>query len=106
MSQPASKPHFDLSGGNLALDFVNTVSDRPTAEPSERLVSYNHLVLFGLESNLYPHGMVDNLYSKAGRAPGWRPTRCKKRFSFAKTCSRSSPRWWSIAPFRATRLRS
>lgn len=82
MSQPESKPHFDLSGGNLALDFVNTVSDRPTAEPSERLVSYNRLVLFGLESNLYPHGMVDNLYSKAGRAPGLATNALQKAIQF------------------------
>ena len=57
MSQPSSKSHFDLSGGNLALDFVNTVSNRPAAEPIERLTDYNHLVFFGLESNLYPHAM-------------------------------------------------
>ncbi len=70
MSQPASKSHFDLSGGNLALDFVNTVSNRPAAEPIERLTDYNHLVFFGLESNLYPHAMVNDLYIRAGRLPG------------------------------------
>jgi predicted RNA-binding Zn ribbon-like protein len=82
MSQPAGKTHFDLSGGSLALDFVNTVSDRPTAEPTERLTSYNHLVFFGLESNLYPHGMVDNLYSKAGRAPGLATNALQKAIQF------------------------
>ncbi len=70
MSQPKGKSHFDLSGGNLALDFVNTVSNRPAAEPIERLTDYNHLVFFGLESNLYPHAMVNNLYIRAGQAPG------------------------------------
>ena len=70
MSQPAGKSHFDLSGGNLALDFVNTVSNRPTAEPIERLTDYNHLVFFGLESNLYPMRSVDHLYMRAGQAPG------------------------------------
>jgi predicted RNA-binding Zn ribbon-like protein len=82
MSQPASKPHFDLSGGNLALDFVNTVSNRPSAEPIERLINYNHLVFFGLESNLFPHGMVDHLYSKAGRAPGLATNALQKAIQF------------------------
>jgi predicted RNA-binding Zn ribbon-like protein len=70
MSQPAGKSHFDLDGGNLALDFVNTVSNRPAAEPVERLTDYNHLVFFGLESNLYPMRSVDQLYIRAGQAPG------------------------------------
>jgi predicted RNA-binding Zn ribbon-like protein len=70
MSPPAGKPHFDLSGGNLALDFVNTVSHRPTAEPIERLSDYNRLVFFGLESNLYPMQNVNYLYMRAGQAPG------------------------------------
>lgn len=82
MLQPASKTHFDLSGGNLALDFVNTVSDRPTAESTEKLINYNHLVFFGLESNLYPHAMVDNLYSKAGRAPGLATNALQKAIQF------------------------
>ena len=82
MSQPASKTHFDLSGGNLALDFVNTVSDRPTGEPTERLINYNQLVFFGLESNLYPHAMVDHLYSKAGRAPGLATNALQKAIQF------------------------
>jgi predicted RNA-binding Zn ribbon-like protein len=82
MSQPATKAHFDLSGGNLALDFVNTVSNRPTAQPIERLINYNHLVLFGLESHLYPLDMVDRLYIKAGQAPGVARTALQKALQF------------------------
>ena len=82
MSQPSSKSHFDLSGGNLALDFVNTVSNRPTAEPIERLTDYNHLVFFGLESNLYPHAMVDDLYIRAGRLPGMAKNALLKAIQF------------------------
>ncbi len=37
MSQPRSNFRFDLSGGNLALDFANTVSYRPTENRKERL---------------------------------------------------------------------
>jgi len=82
MSQPAGKPHFDLSGGNLALDFVNTVSNRPTAEPIERLTDYNHLVFFGLESNLYPMRNVDRLYIRAGQAPGVGKNALQKAIQF------------------------
>jgi len=82
MSQPSSKSHFDLSGGNLALDFVNTVSNRPAAEPIERLTDYNHLVFFGLESNLYPHAMVNDLYIRAGRLPGMAKNALLKAIEF------------------------
>jgi predicted RNA-binding Zn ribbon-like protein len=69
MSQLQKKSHFDLSGGNLALDFANTVSYRPTAQPKERLVNYNHLVVFGMESGVYPRG-VDRLFAVADESPG------------------------------------
>jgi predicted RNA-binding Zn ribbon-like protein len=82
MSQPATKSHFDLSGGSLALDFINTVSNRPTAEPVERLINYNHLVFFGLESNLYPLGMTDRLYMRAGQAPGVAKTALQRAIQF------------------------
>jgi len=82
MSQPSSKSHFDLSGGNLALDFVNTVSNRPAAEPIERLTDYNHLVSFGLESNLYPHAMVNDLHIRAGRLPGMAKNALLKAIQF------------------------
>src|SRR5215472_4967940 len=70
MSQPSGKSHFDLSGGNLALDFINTVSNRPSAHPTERLADYNHLVFFGLQENLYPDAAVNELHIKAGGFPG------------------------------------
>ena len=70
MSQPETKTHFDLSGGNLALNFVNTVSDRPTDRPIERLTDYTRLVFFGLESDAYPNRSTDRLHLVAGRTPG------------------------------------
>jgi predicted RNA-binding Zn ribbon-like protein len=80
MSQPHSKSHFDLSGGNLALDFVNTVSYRVT-EPVERLTNYNKLVFFGLESGVY-RGSVDDLYIKAGQSPGLGKSALQKAIEF------------------------
>ena len=70
MTQPETKAQFDLSGGNLALDFVNTVSNRPTAEPIERLTDYNQLVFFGMQSGVYPHGFPTHLFATSGRMPG------------------------------------
>jgi predicted RNA-binding Zn ribbon-like protein len=56
MTQPSPGREFDLSGGNLALDFVNTVSSRPTAERLDRLSDYPHLVVFGEETGVLRHG--------------------------------------------------
>jgi predicted RNA-binding Zn ribbon-like protein len=82
MSQPTGKPHFDLSGGNLALDFINTVSKRPTAQPIERLTDYKHLVFFGLQSNLYPHAAVNYLYTQGERFPGRGKSALQKAIEF------------------------
>jgi predicted RNA-binding Zn ribbon-like protein len=70
MSHTLPKSQFDLSGGNLALDFANTVSDRPTPHARERLTDYNHLVFFGMDSGVYPPRAVDRLFATAGQAPG------------------------------------
>jgi predicted RNA-binding Zn ribbon-like protein len=64
------KRRFDFSGGHLALDFANTVSNRPTPARLERLDEYRNLVHFGDEAGLYPPGAVDHLYAVTGAAPG------------------------------------
>ena len=80
MSQPAPKHQFDLSGGNLALDFANTVSNRPTDHAIERLTDYNHLVFFGIESGVYSH--TDRLFITAARAPGQAQNVLQKAIQF------------------------
>jgi predicted RNA-binding Zn ribbon-like protein len=80
MLQPAVKTHFDLSGGNLALDFANTVSKRPTDHPIERLTDYTRLVSFALESGVYKN--TDRLFMTAGRAPGQGKTALQKAIQF------------------------
>jgi len=82
MSQPETKTHFDLSGGNLALNFVNTVSDRPTDRPIERLTDYTRLVFFGLESDAYPNRSTDRLHLVAGRTPGLGKNALQKAIQF------------------------
>jgi len=59
---------FDLSGGHLALDFANTVSDRP-GKALERLPVYRELVRFGDRSGVYPPTVVDHLYAKGAQDP-------------------------------------
>ena len=43
---------FDLCGGHVALDFANTVSDRPSFEPIERLRDYEDLVRFAVQTGI------------------------------------------------------
>jgi predicted RNA-binding Zn ribbon-like protein len=80
MSRPAVKTHFELSAGNLALDFANTVSNRPTAHPIERLADYNRLVFFGMEAGIHKH--TDRLFMTAGSAPGQGKTALQKAIQF------------------------
>ncbi len=79
MSQPQNKFHFDLSGGNLALDFANTVSFRLT-DATERLVDYNHLVFFGMQSGVY--SFPERLFTLAGRSPGLGKSALQKAIQF------------------------
>jgi predicted RNA-binding Zn ribbon-like protein len=70
MADTQPKRLFDLSGGNLALNFVNTVSHRPASQPIERLPDHRSLVAFGDESEVFPPRVVDRLYAIAAEAPG------------------------------------
>lgn len=79
MSQPQTKFQFDFSGGNLALDFANTVSFRLT-DATERLVDYNHLVFFGMQSGVY--SFPERLFTIAGQSPGRGKTALQKAIQF------------------------
>jgi predicted RNA-binding Zn ribbon-like protein len=61
--------HFDLSGGNLALDFVNTLGGR-TNNPKERLPNYSALLLFAEETKTLPGMRISALVEQAARTPG------------------------------------
>ena len=69
MAEQHPQTEFDLSGGNLALDFANTVSKRPTRHPIERLTDYRDLVAFGMESCVYPPRAPTRLYAMARETP-------------------------------------
>jgi predicted RNA-binding Zn ribbon-like protein len=80
MSQPQTKTHFDLSGGNLALNFANTVSDRASAHAREKLTDYNRLVFFGIDSGVLTR--VDRLFALAGESPGLGKSALQKAIQF------------------------
>ena len=79
MSQAQTKFQFDLSGGNLALDFINTVSFRLT-DATDRLVDYNHLVFFGMQSGIYSY--PERLFILAGQSPGRGKNALQKAIQF------------------------
>ena len=64
-----SGPHFDLTGGHPALDFVNTVDDRPDERPQEHLASYADLVTWGRQAGVLTDEQADRLASEAVRHP-------------------------------------
>jgi predicted RNA-binding Zn ribbon-like protein len=61
-TQPAAEPYeFDLSGGHIALDFVNTLS----STSGDHLGSYADLVEFGHQSTLLTREDADRLRNAA-----------------------------------------
>jgi len=70
MTQPLPGRQFDLSGGNLALDFVNTVSSRATPERLDRLSDYPKLVVFGEETGVLSQLVANRLYRIAREVAG------------------------------------
>jgi predicted RNA-binding Zn ribbon-like protein len=62
-------PRFELIAGNVCLDFINTLDDRPGAEPKELLTHYTDLVRFAEDSGLIDAGMVDYLFEHSHVAP-------------------------------------
>src|SRR5262245_49011841 len=60
---------FDRCGGHLALDFANTVSDRHTHAPIERLTSYERLLEFAEQTELLSARDATRLRTWAKREP-------------------------------------
>jgi len=62
------EPTFDLSGGALSLDFVNTLSGR-AEEPREYLETYGHLLEFARQAGGMPDEEVADLAEEAAADP-------------------------------------
>ena len=58
---------FDISGGALCLDFVNTVDARATERRRERLESYTDLVAWGRQAGALTSGEAAQLVRAAAR---------------------------------------
>ena len=60
---------FELSGGHPALDFVNTLDERPTPAPRELLPDYAALLGWCAQSGQLPAAEVRRLRAEAARRP-------------------------------------
>ena len=60
---------FDLCGGHVALDFANTVSDRPSSAPIDRLDDYGDLVRFAVQTGITTKTAARSLLRKAESDP-------------------------------------
>ena len=65
----AEKFKFDLDGGTVALDFINTVSGMRGANPRERLLAYDDLVYWAEQCRLLDRARAARLYAEAERHP-------------------------------------
>jgi len=62
-------PKFELIGGNVCLDFVNTLDNRPSAQPKELLKNYYELARFGEDTGILTPAQLDLFYDRAHLAP-------------------------------------
>jgi predicted RNA-binding Zn ribbon-like protein len=62
-------PHFQLEGGILCLDFVNTLDDRPSVAPTELLNSYADLLHFAEDTGILAPSEADALMEGSQAAP-------------------------------------
>jgi predicted RNA-binding Zn ribbon-like protein len=62
-------PKFELIGGNVALDFVNTLDDRPSDKPKELLKNFYELALFGEDTGVLTPAELDYFYENAHLEP-------------------------------------
>jgi predicted RNA-binding Zn ribbon-like protein len=60
---------FDFSGGELCLDFANTVSSHPEVQTQEHLTSYSRLVSWGRQAGILAEREEARLRDEAERRP-------------------------------------
>ena len=64
-AEPDTRPlPFELIAGNLSLDFVNTLDDRPSGKPNELLKGYDDLARFASEAGILTPAQADYLLEK------------------------------------------
>jgi len=70
MPQSRHKSPFEFTGGNLCLDFANTVDNRTSDHPNELLTEYGRLVRWGEESGAISKKTAERLNELAVESPG------------------------------------
>jgi predicted RNA-binding Zn ribbon-like protein len=60
---------FELTGGDVSLDFVNTLDSRPTSEPRELLRSYSDFVSWAKQDGILSEQQESFLLKKAKQLP-------------------------------------
>ena len=76
---------FELSGGNLALDFVNTVDMRPLESRKELLSAYDDVCAWARQAALLTPKGESDLKKKAARLPG-EAEGARRKFVQAREC--------------------
>ena len=70
MNTLEDKPYtFDFSGGELCLDFANTVSTHLEEQMEERVTSYSRLISWGRQAGILTEGEEAHLGNEAERHP-------------------------------------
>jgi predicted RNA-binding Zn ribbon-like protein len=62
-------PKFQLIAGNVALDFINTLDDRPREKPKELLKNFYELARFGEDTGILTGAELDYFYENAHNEP-------------------------------------
>jgi len=70
MSQPKPKSPFEFTGGNLCLDFANTVDNRASERRKELLTDYGRFLQWGEEAGVTTKKTAERLGRLAAEAPG------------------------------------
>jgi len=68
-SDKPQKPIFELLAGNLCLDFINTLDNRPSGEPKELLKNYYDLARFAEEIGILTPEQLHRLSERARLLP-------------------------------------
>lgn len=70
MPPTRQKSPFEFTGGNLCLDFANTVDNRTSDQPNELLTDYSRLLRWGEESGAVSKKTLERLNALASESPG------------------------------------
>jgi predicted RNA-binding Zn ribbon-like protein len=62
-------PLYELLAGNVALDFVNTLDNRPSGQPKELLKNYYDLARFGEDTGILKPEQLDYFYERVHLMP-------------------------------------